>query len=102
MADFTFLDALDGFTNSEKERINQLYGNDFADITPDDALLIARWESAKATAQALYSEQTRLMQEESELRKKQCAEQHEIAMQNLNTQLEMAKARLKAVEDGSK
>ena len=42
------------FTNEEKERITQLYGNDFKDITPDDAQLIGRWESWKALNQAEY------------------------------------------------
>ena len=40
------------FTNAEKERINQLYGTDFENITPEDALLIGRWEAWKATQES--------------------------------------------------
>ena len=53
------------FTNEEKERINQLYGNDFQDIAPEDAQLIARWEAWKAVQESEHQAKLQAMQDEA-------------------------------------
>ena len=53
------------FTNAEQERINQLYGNDFEGIKPEDAELIARWEAWKATQDLEYRAKTDALKEET-------------------------------------
>ena len=53
------------FTKAEQERINQLYGNDFDGITPDDAALIARWESWKASQDLEYRAKTEALEKEA-------------------------------------
>lgn len=88
------------FTQEEKERINQLYGNDFADITPEDALLIGRWESWKATNADEHKARIEAIQEESELKLKQSEMEFKQAMDNLRELHDMALERLKAVSNG--
>lgn len=88
------------FTNEEKERINQLYGNDFADITPDDALLIGRWEAWKATEDEKHKAEMESMRELSETRINASREEHELAMNNLEELHRLAVERFKAVSDG--
>ena len=74
---------MENFTKAEIERINQLYGNDFKDIAPDDALLIGRFEAAKAVKEGEYQAQVEAIKTESQLKCEQLAQQHEAAMRNL-------------------
>lgn len=86
------------FTNEEKERITQLYGNDFADATPDDYKLIARWERAKAESDAEFEMKNSLIREELEARKKLMLDQTQHAFDAVNELKIAALERLKAVE----
>lgn len=88
------------FTNEEKDRINELYANDFADITPDDALLIARFEQAKALNDAEFQAQQDALQAETQAKIDLSAEYYEQAISNLNEQHEAAMRRLGAFNDG--
>lgn len=90
---------MDEFTKAEIERINQLYGTDFKDITPDDAMLIGRVEAYKAMQDAEYKARIKAIEEEAELRRQQSIEEHEQAMANLETLAKVSRERLKAVED---
>lgn len=90
----------EGFTNEEKERINQLYGNDFQNITPDDALLIGRWESAKALTSAEFDARQAAIEAETQAKLEQSQAVFEQAMSNLNEQHEAAMKRLGAFNDG--
>lgn len=90
----------DGFTNEEKERINQLYGNDFQNITPDDALLIGRWESAKTLVDADFQARQAAIEAETQAKLEQSQAVFNQAMENLNAQQEAAMRRLEAFNDG--
>lgn len=87
------------FTKAEIERINQLYGNDFEGITPDDAMLIGRVEALKATNEDAHKAYLKAIEEESEQRRRQAKEEHDMAMANLETLAKTARERLKAVKD---
>ena len=78
------------FTNAEKERITQLYGNDFQDITPDDAQLIGRWEAWKALNEAEYQTKMNILKAEAEQRLEQNQTRFEQSMENLNELHQMA------------
>lgn len=91
---------MDEFTKTEIERINQLYGTDFKDITPDDALLIARFERVKALQDAEFSARIEAMQAESEQKMNQAQELHSIAVTNLQELQEKALERLERVNNG--
>ena len=88
------------FTHEEIERINYLYGTDFKEITPDDALLIGKFEANKAMQEEEYKARIKAIKEESEQRLEQNAIQHEAAMSNLKYLHDQAIARLENVENG--
>lgn len=86
------------FTQEEKERINQLYGTDFKDITPDDALLIGRWEAWKATQNSEHQAKISAIKAESVqnlINSKMIANK---AMEDLETLTKIAQQRLGAID----
>ena len=89
------------FTNEEKERITQLYGNDFADITPEDAQLIGRWEAWKATTEASYQAQMQSIKEQTETIVTETRSLYEQAKSTLETLQNAALARLERFNDGA-
>lgn len=89
------------FTNEEKERITQLYGNDFADITPEDAQLIGRWEAWKATTETSYQAQMQSIKEQTETIVTETRSLYEQAKSNLETLQNAALARLERFNDGA-
>ena len=89
------------FTNEEKERITQLYGSDFADITPEDAQLIGRWEAWKATTEASYQAQMQSIKEQTETIVTETRSLYEQAKSNLETLQNAALARLERFNDGA-
>ena len=91
---------MDELTKAEIDRINKLYGNDFKDITPDDALLIAKFERMKAQQEGEYLARIEAINKENEQNIKQSKAEHEKAMQNLEELQAKALARLERVENG--
>ena len=57
---------MDEFTNAEKERINQIYGNDFQNLEPGDINLISRWERAKAIQEEEFKAKTDALKSEAD------------------------------------
>ena len=88
------------FTQEEKERITQLYGTDFKDITPDDAMLIGRWEAWKATQESEHQAKIEAIKAETELKLRQSETEFAQAMSNLNELHQAALRRLEVIEDG--
>lgn len=88
------------FTNEEKERINQLYGNDFADIKPEDALLISRWEQYKISIDETFKAKQKAIEDEANERLNQARSLSDKAMENLNELKNAALARLEMIENG--
>ena len=82
------------FTNKEQERINQLYGNDFDNITGDDIQLIARWEAAKAMRELDYQAKLEALQTETKAKIAQSEAVSEKAMSDLEELKNAAMARL--------
>ena len=91
---------MDEFTVAEKDRINLLYGTDFADITPEDVQLIARFERVKAVGAAKFQAEMELMQQESQAKIETTQALHEQAMANLQELQQAALERLERIEDG--
>ena len=91
---------MDEFTNEEKHRIDLLYGNDFKDVTPDDAKLIARYESYKAKNDLKIPAEIAAIQAESEQRVEYAKQQQIQAMNNLNELHARAIDRLDRFENG--
>lgn len=82
------------FTNEEKERINQLYGNDFKDITPDDASLIGRWEAWKAVQENEHRAKIAQYEAEANAKMENSKRIADKAMEDLETLKNVALARL--------
>lgn len=91
---------MEQFTNEEKHRIDELYGNDFKGITPEDALLIGRWEANKAIMEDEHQKKMDLMRQESQAAIEQAREQAAYAMETLERCRDEALARLEAVSNG--
>lgn len=90
---------MDEFTNEEKQRIDYLYGNDFKDITPNDALLIARFEVCKAKQDEEHKAIIAAIQAETEMKLANAKIEHERAMNNLETLKDEALKRLEVLAD---
>lgn len=88
------------FTNEQKQRIDYLYGNDFKDITPEDALLIAQWEQAKAINDAEFQAKMRAIEVETQARIEGANERAAQAMGNLQELHARALERLERIENG--
>lgn len=88
------------FTNEEKERINQIYGNDFKNMSPDDVQLVIRWERAKAELETLQSESMRVLYQESIARQEQSIERHETAMDTLTALCNAAHEKYERAKNG--
>ena len=91
---------MDEFTKTELERINQLYGNDFEGITPQDAILIGRWEAHKATQEAEFQAQMKAYENEALARIETNNAIAEQAFANLNELHARALDHLERVENG--
>lgn len=87
------------FTNEEKDRINQLYGNDFKGITPDDAQLIARFEQFKAVQNAKFKAESEAIAAQAQANLENANRIAETALANLNELHERAIARLDRFEN---
>lgn len=87
------------FTKGEKERLNQLYGNDFKDIKPEDAKLIARWEVRSAIIDNQIATFTNEIQTQATDRLSKSQSEFEIAMANMERLSDLAVIKLKAVND---
>lgn len=87
------------FTKAEMDRINQLYGNDFEDINPNDAQLIGRYEAYKAVTDAKVQAEIKALDDESKARLKHDAEIYQIAKQNLELLRDAAMEKYKAVKN---
>ena len=88
------------FTKAEIERINQLYGTDFEGITPEDAPLIARWETARALKSAESKAREEALMAEMQANVEQSQALYEQAASNLQELHEAALKRLEVFNDG--
>ena len=86
------------FTNAEQERINQLYGNDFKDITPEDANLIARWEAFKAVQKSEHKAKLKAYEDEATAKVEESKRIADKAMSDLEELKNAALARLERLE----
>ena len=88
------------FTNEEKQRIDQLYGNDFKDIMPDDALLIARWEAWKATNEEMHQREMEELKRKTDEQISMLEKKSEEALTLLHELKERAIERFERLDNG--
>lgn len=88
------------FTNEEKQRIDQIYGNDFKNATVEDIPLIQKWEEHKATLQAEQDAKLKAIEEEIAAKLKAITEQAEYSMNTLEILRDKAVERYERVSHG--
>ena len=88
------------FTKDELHRIDYLYGTDFKDIKPEDALLIGRFEAERAKQDAEFQKHLQTMQDEANAKIKACESEKRKALANLKELHNAAIARLEKLENG--
>lgn len=88
------------FTKEDRERLDYLYGTDFKDIKPEDALLIARFETKRAQEDSEFKKHIELMENESKARIQACEAEKKQALANLQELHDAAIARLERVNNG--
>ncbi len=81
------------FTNAEKRRIDELYGNDFQGVTPDDMPLVQRWEQHKAQLHVKRDAEIAALNEENAARLEKVKQEAEYAAETLKMLRDKAVAR---------
>lgn len=91
---------LEDFTAEEKMRINQLAGGEVESPSIEDMRLFARWESAKAVRSEKVRAEMKATEDYLESKKNDSKRIADASVEVLNAQVDLARARLKAVENG--
>lgn len=92
--------SFEDYTEEERAIINDLTKRDYADMTKEEVLLFAEWESTKTYIDADFETRRQAMEKESMAKIELARETEKAALDTLKEMAETAKARLKAVEDG--
>lgn len=81
------------FTKAELNKIDSLYANDFANVTPEDVPLIIRWELDAYAANIEYDEKLKALKEESAARLAKVKKEAEYSAETLRILRDEAVAR---------
>lgn len=91
---------MEQFTQAETDRINQLAVGNVSNPTIEDMELYARWKTSNALANARFKAENDALQTQAKENIEMARAYNDAAIENLKAQKELAKARLKAVENG--
>ena len=91
---------METFTADEQDRINLLAAGKVDNITIDDMKLFSRWETSCALADARFKAENEALQAKTQAEIQERKKVTQAAFENLEAQAQLAKARLKAVQDG--
>ena len=83
------------------QTVDKLRATNFADATPEEIELYAEWTRLFALQEAEFEERKRLREQEADARMKQDQEKHEAAIDALTALTDLAKAKLRSVQDGA-
>lgn len=88
------------YTERERAIITDLARRDYADMTKDEVMLFAEWESTKAYIESDLEAKRKALEDETKAKIELARQTEQTALNTLEAMAEAAKARLKAVEDG--
>lgn len=88
------------YTEQERAIINDLARRDYADMTKEEVMLFAEWESTKAYIESDLEAKRQALEDETKAKIELARQTEQTALDTLEAMAEAAKARLKAVEDG--
>lgn len=91
---------MESFTNEEKDVINKIASGDLEGITPEDLEVYTRFQTSNALADEKLQAELQALKDETAAKIEQSRAVNDAAVANLEAQAELAKARLKAVQDG--
>ena len=91
---------MESFTNEEKDIINRIASGDLEGITKDDLDVYTRFQTSKALADEKLQAELQALKDETNAKIEQAQALNGAAIANLEAQAELAKARLKVVQDG--
>lgn len=91
---------MDEFTQAEKARINELYGNDFKDVTPADIPLIQKFEQLKAVTDAKLKAELEAMQKEADVKAAEAHETAALARERLEERAQRSRERWEVLRNG--
>lgn len=91
---------MDEFTQAEKARIDELYGNDFAGITPADIPLIQKYEQFKTVNEARFKAEIEAMQKEAEAKIIEAHETAKLARDLLEERAQRSRERWEVLRNG--
>ena len=94
------VEQMEKFTGDEQDRINLLAAGKVENITPEDLELFSRWKTSVALADARFQAEAEAIKARTDAEIEQRGKIAKAAFDNLEAQAELAKARLKAVQDG--
>lgn len=88
------------YTEQERAIINDLARRDYANMTKDEVMLFAEWESTKAYIESDLETKRKSLEDETKAKIELARQTEQTALNTLEAMAKAAKARLKAVEDG--
>ena len=94
------IEQMETFTTDEQERINVLAAGKAENITFENMKLFSRWETSIALADERFKAENEALEAKTKAEIEQREKIAQAAFANLEAQAELAKARLKAVQDG--
>lgn len=92
--------SISDFTDAEKDTINALYARDFANMTKDEILLFAEWESTKALIESDIAIKEKTAQELTQARIDSMKRIEKESLATLEALADEAKEHYKAVQNG--
>lgn len=94
------VEQMEKFTGDEQDRINLLAAGKVENITMEDVELFSRWKTSLALADARFKAEAEAIKARTDAEIEQREKVAKAAFDNLEAQAELAKARLKAVQNG--
>lgn len=91
---------MDEFSQAEKARINELYGNDFEGVTPADIPLIQKYEQFKAVNEARFKAEMEAMQKEADIKASEAHETAKLARDLLEERAQRSRERWEMLRNG--
>lgn len=88
------------YTEQERAIITDLARRDYADMTKEEVMLFAEWETTKAYIESDLEAKRKALEDETKAKIELARQTEQTALNTLEAMAEAAKARLKAVEDG--
>ena len=100
MSNDEIISNMEQFTQTEMERLNLLAADAVSNPTIEDMKLYARWQVSNELAEQRFKAEISALHEKAVADIEEARKLNDAAIANLQAQVDLAQARLKAVENG--